>query len=337
MKTYQITKDYTIEALEQVEKNYPKLLPHEILIQIKAVSLNYRDLLVIKGVDKWKPPIGRVPVSDGVGIVIETGDQVTAVAVNDRVAGLFFPNWIDGKLSSEKLLNSLGGKAADGMLQEYVVLKENEVIRVPAYLTNEEAATLPCAALTAWHGLMEKGNITPGNIVLVQGTGGVSLFSAQFALAAGAEVILLSGSDDKLQRAKKIGIQHLINYKSTPQWEDQVLQITNGMGVHHVVEVVGSDHINKSIDAVAFDGTISVIGLINGLTGNINTAKLMSKQITLQGINVGSKEMFSRMNKTLETNNIHPVIDTSFLFDEATTALRMLETSTHFGKLCITL
>jgi NADPH:quinone reductase-like Zn-dependent oxidoreductase len=324
MKAYQITKDYSIETLKQVEKNNIKLLPNEILIQIKAVSLNYRDLLVIKGVDKWKPPIGRIPVSDGVGIVVETGNQVTEVAINDRVAGLFFPNWMDGKLSSEKLVNSLGGNANDGMLQEYVILKENEVIKVPDYLTNEEAATLPCAAITAWHGLMEKGN------------GGVSLFSMQFALAAGAEVILLSGSDDKLERAKKLGVNHLINYKSVPKWENEVMKITKGIGAKHIVEVVGSDHINKSIEAVALDGTISVIGIMNGLTGNINTAQLMSKQIKLQGINVGSKEMFLRMNNTLEAKKIHPIIDSAFLFQDTIDAFKKLESGSHFGKLVIT-
>jgi len=336
MKAYQITMDYSIETLKQVEKNNIKLLPNEILIQIKAVSLNYRDLLVIKGVDKWKPPIGRIPVSDGVGIVVETGNQVTEVAVNDRVAGLFFPNWMDGKLSSEKLVNSLGGNANDGMLQEYVILKENEVIKVPDYLTNEEAATLPCAAITAWHGLMEKGNVKAGDSVLIQGTGGVSLFSMQFALAAGAEVILLSGSDDKLERAKKLGVNHLINYKSVPQWENEVMKITNGIGAKHIVEVVGSDHINKSIEAVALDGTISVIGIMNGLTGNINTAQLMSKQIKLQGINVGSKEMFLRMNNALEAKKIHPIIDSAFLFQDTIDAFKKLESGSHFGKLVIT-
>jgi len=336
MKAYQITKDYSIETLKQVEKNNIKLLPNEILIQIKAVSLNYRDLLVIKGVDKWKPPIGRIPVSDGVGIVVETGNQVTEVAVNDRVAGLFFPNWMDGKLSSEKLVSSLGGNANDGMLQEYVILKENEVIKVPDYLTNEEAATLPCAAITAWHGLVEKGNVKAGDSVLIQGTGGVSLFSMQFALAAGAEVILLSGSDDKLERAKKLGVNHLINYKSVPQWENEVIKITNGIGAKHIVEVVGSDHINKSIEAVALDGTISVIGIMNGLTGNINTAQLMSKQIKLQGINVGSKEMFLRMNNTLEAKKIHPIIDSAFLFQDTIDAFKKLESGSHFGKLVIT-
>lgn len=336
MKAYQISENYSIDTLRQVEKNYNKLLPNEILVQIKAVSLNYRDLLVIKGIDKWKPPVGRIPVSDGVGIVVEIGNQVTEVSLNDRVAGLFFPNWMDGNLSSEKLVNSLGGGANDGMLQEFVILKENEVIKVPDYLTNEEAASLPCAAITAWHGLVEKGNVKSGDTVLIQGTGGVSLFSMQFALAIGAEVILLSGSDDKLERAKKMGAQHLINYKSVPLWENEVMKITNGLGANHIVEVVGSDHINKSISAVALDGTISVIGIMNGLKGNINTAQLMSKQVKLQGINVGSKEMFFRMNKMLETNNIHPVIDSTFLFNETIDALKTLESGSHFGKLVIT-
>ncbi|MBF4483362.1 NAD(P)-dependent alcohol dehydrogenase [Flavobacterium sp. CSZ] len=336
MKAYQISENFSIETLKQVEKSYNKLLPNEILVQIKAVSLNYRDLLVIKGTDKWKPPVGRIPVSDGVGIVVEIGNQVTEVALNDRVAGLFFPYWIDGNLSSEKLLNSLGGSASDGMLQQFVVLKENAVIKIPDYLSNEEAATLPCAAITAWHGLIEKGNVKAGDSVLIQGTGGVSLFSMQFALAVGAEVILLSGSDDKLERAKKMGVNHLINYKSVPQWENEVKKITNGLGAKHIVEVVGSDHINKSIEAVALDGTISVIGIMNGLTGNINTAKLMSKQVRLQGINVGSKEMFLRMNQTLETKNIHPIIDSVFLFQDAIDAFKKLESSSHFGKLVIT-
>ncbi|RUT67851.1 NAD(P)-dependent alcohol dehydrogenase [Flavobacterium cupreum] len=336
MKAYQISENYSIETLKQVEKSYNKLLPDEILVQIKAVSLNYRDLLVIKGTDKWKPPVGRIPVSDGVGIVVEIGNQVTEVALNDRVAGLFFPNWMDGNLSSEKLLNSLGGSASDGMLQEFVVLKENAVIKIPDYLSNEEAATLPCAAITAWHGLMEKGNVKAGDSVLIQGTGGVSLFSMQFALAAGAEVILLSGSDAKLERAKKMGVNHLINYKSVPQWENEVLKITNGLGAKHIVEVVGSDHINKSIAAVAPDGTISVIGIMDGLTGNINTAELMSKQVRLQGINVGSKAMFSRMNATLEAKKIHPVIDSVFLFQDTIDAFKRLESGSHFGKIVIT-
>ena len=333
MKAYQITEGYSVASLVLVEKDLPKLLPDEVLVKIEAVSFNFRDLLVTRGIDNWKPPVGRIPVSDGAGIIVEIGSEVTAVHKNDRVAGLFYPNWIDGKLTPDKLTESLGGKLKDGLLQEYAVFKESEVIRVPDFLTNEEAATLPCAALTAWHGLMEKGDIRSGSKVLIQGTGGVSLFSAQFALMAGAEVILMSGSEEKLQLAKQLGINHLINYKQVPDWEKEVLNITSGLGVDHVVEVVGGDHINRSIEVVAMDGTISVIGLIGGSRGNINTVRIMAKEIRLQGIQVGSKEMFSRMNRAIEINNIHPVIGKIYPFGQAKEALSSLEQGTHFGKI----
>lgn len=335
MKAYQITEGYSVASLALVEKDLPKLLPNEVLVKLQAVSFNFRDLLVTKGFDYWKPPVGRIPVSDGAGIIVEIGSEVTAVHKNDRVAGLFYPNWIDGKLTPDKLIDSLGGKLKDGLLQEYAVFKENEVIRVPDFMTNEEAATLPCAALTAWHGLMEKGDIRSGSKVLIQGTGGVSLFSAQFALIAGAEVILMSGSEEKLQLAKQLGINHLINYKQVPDWEKEVLNITNGQGVDHVVEVVGGDHINRSIEVVAMDGTISVIGLIGGSRGNINTVRIMGKEIKLQGIQVGSKEMFSRMNEAIEINNLHPVIGEIYSFEQAKEALSSLEESTHFGKIAM--
>lgn len=335
MKAYQITENYNIETLALVQKDHPKVLPHQVLVKMSSVSLNYRDLLVINGIDNWKPPVGRVPISDGVGRIVEVGNQVSSLAFGDRVAGLFLPNWIEGKLRPEKLTNSLGGRAHDGLLQEYVVFGETEVIKVPAFLTDDAAATLPCAALTAWHGLIEKGKINKGNTVLIQGTGGVSIFSMQFALMAGAEVILISSSEEKLNLANKMGVKHLINYKTTPNWEDKVLELTNGSGVDHVVEVVGSDHINRSIDVVSFDGTVSLIGVINGLYGNINTAKIMSKEIKLQGIEVGSKEMFERMNKAIEASQMQPVIYKTFPFSEAREAFHSLQAGNHFGKICI--
>ena len=335
MKAYQVTDSYSIAALTLAEIDHPKLLPNQVLVKMKSVSFNFRDLLVVKGVDSWRPPAGRIPVSDGVGYIVEVGAAVKSLALNDRVAGLFLPNWLEGKLSPEKLVNPLGGRLYDGVLQEYVVFDESAVITVPDFLSDEAAATLPCAGLTAWHGLKEKGNIGQGDTVLIQGTGGIALFSAQFALMSGAEVILLSGSDEKLLRAKSMGISHLINYRSLPDWEKHVLDITNGAGVDHVVEVVGSDHINKSIEVVALDGTISLIGLINGLSGNINTAKIMSRQIRLQGIEVGSKEMFYRMNEAIEVNRITPVVDKVFAFGEARDALTVLEQGTHFGKICL--
>ncbi|TWI93935.1 NADPH:quinone reductase-like Zn-dependent oxidoreductase [Mucilaginibacter frigoritolerans] len=336
MKAFEVTDNYSIDSLALIERDHPKLSPRQILVKMRAVSLNYRDLLVVNGIDNWKPPVGRVPVSDGVGIIAEVGNEVTTLVVGDRVAGLFLPNWIEGKLTPEKTVNSLGGKAHDGVLQEYVVFEESAVIKVPSFLSDAAAATLPCAGLTAWHGLIEKGNAGPVSTVLIQGTGGISLFSLQFALMIGAEVILISSSDQKLELAKKMGVKHLINYKSIPKWEDKVMEITNGVGVDHVVEVVGSDNINRSIEVVSLDGTISVIGLIDGFYGNINTAKIMSKEIRLQGIEVGSKEMFARMNKAIEVNKIQPVIEKVYSFDDARHALSSLQKGAHFGKISLT-
>jgi NADPH:quinone reductase-like Zn-dependent oxidoreductase len=336
MKAFEVTDNYSIDSLALVERDHPKLSPRQILVKMRAVSLNHRDLLVVNGIDNWKPPVGRVPVSDGVGIITEVGNEVTTLVVGDRVAGLFLPNWIEGKLTPEKTVNSLGGKAHDGVLQEYVVFEESAVIKAPSFLSDAAAATLPCAGLTAWHGLIEKGNAGPVSTVLIQGTGGISLFSLQFALMIGAEVILISSSDQKLELAKKMGVKHLINYKSIPKWEDKVMEITNGVGVDHVVEVVGSDNINRSIEVVSLDGTISVIGLIDGFYGNINTAKIMSKEIRLQGIEVGSKEMFARMNKAIEVNKIQPVIEKVYSFDDARHALSSLQKGAHFGKISLT-
>ncbi|SEW37910.1 zinc-dependent alcohol dehydrogenase family protein [Chitinophaga arvensicola] len=337
MKSYQITADYSIPSLALKEQSIRELLPNEVLVKISAVSLNYRDLLVVTGFGRWKPPVGRVPVSDGVGYIVDKGSAVTTLSLNDRVAGLFLPNWIDGKLSAEKLLNPLGGGSRDGLLQEYAIFDQHELIQIPAFLSDEEGATLPCAGLTAWNGIIERGNITPDSTVLIQGTGGVSLFSLQFALMAGAKVILLSGSNEKLQLAGKLGAHHLINYNEHPDWEKQVKDITNGHGVNHVVEVVGGNNINRSVDVATYDATISIIGLIGGLSGEISTSPIMSKQIKLQGIEVGSKAMFERMNNALVGNNIHPVIHKIYDFKEAKDAFTYLKDGKHFGKIIIKL
>jgi NADPH:quinone reductase-like Zn-dependent oxidoreductase len=334
MKAYQVSKEFSISSLELVDRSYPELLPNEVLVKMKANSLNYRDLMVVTGFSSWKPPVGRVPVSDGVGIIVEKGSAVTNLDVNDRIAGLFLPKWIDGKLTDEKLGGSLGGTKTDGLLQEYAVFDQNEVIKVPDFLSDEEAATLPCAGLTAWHGIIEKGDIKPGSTVLIQGTGGVSLFSAQFALMAGADVILLSSSDEKLALGKKMGINHLINYRQIPEWEKNVMDITSGRGVDHIVEVVGGSHINRSMNVIALDGTISVIGLMGGLSAELNTVKIMSRQIRLQGIEVGSKEMFTHMNEALRTHQIHPVIDHIYPFEDAKSAFSHLEKGAT-GKIVI--
>jgi NADPH:quinone reductase-like Zn-dependent oxidoreductase len=337
MKVHEVTRDYSIDGLSITERKIPSTTGRQVLVRLEAVSLNYRDLLVIKGVGRWRPPAGRVPLSDGVGTIVETGNEVQHLSVNDRVAGLFFPNWKDGALTPEKIRDPLGGPTRDGVLQEYVVLEESQVVKVPTYLTPAEAATLPCAALTSWNALIEKGKINASKTVLIQGTGGVSLFAAQFSLLSGAQVILLSSSDEKLERARQIGISHLINYKKIPNWEKAVLDRTDGRGVDHVVEVVGGGNINRSIAALASNGAISQIGVIDGLKGEIEISKIMPTEATIQGVQVGSREMFLHMNQAITVNQLHPVLHRIYPASAIKEALMEMEQGNHYGKICISL
>ena len=337
MKVHEVTSDYGIEALLITERELPSPPSRQVLVRLEAVSLNYRDLLIIKGVGRWRPPAGRVPLSDGVGTIVETGIHVQNLTVNDRVAGLFFPNWKEGAVTPEKTRDPLGGPTRDGVLQEYVVFEEDQVVKVPSYLTPAEAATLPCAALTAWNALIEKGKINPGKTVLIQGTGGVALFAAQFSLMSGAQVILLSSSDEKLERAHQLGISQLINYRKTPDWEKAVLGITEGKGVDHVVEIVGGNSVDRSISALATNGVISQIGVIDGLKGEIEISKLMPKEAILQGVQVGSKEMFLRMNQAITLNELHPIVHKIYPSSDVKEALTELEQGNHYGKICISL
>lgn len=335
MKTLQIGKEYHINSLTIVDVAIPALLPGQVLVNIKAVALNYRDRLVVNGIGLWKPPLGRIPASDGMGIVTEVGESVKRIRKGDRVAILFFPYWQDGKVSNEKIQNPLGGAIRNGTLQEFMAVDENEVVQIPFGLSNEEAATLPCAGLTAWNGLIEQGNISKDSVVLIQGTGGVSLFSLQFALMSGATTIVLSGSDEKLERIRQLGGHYGINYKKTPDWEERVLEITDGKGADHIVEVVGGNNINRSMKAAAAEGTISAIGLLDGLSAELDMPALMRKQLRILGVEVGSKAMFCRMIAAIEKAKIHPVIDKIFDFPDFMDAFTLLGTGQHFGKICI--
>jgi NADPH:quinone reductase-like Zn-dependent oxidoreductase len=337
MKVHEVSRDYSIDGLSITERKVPTPLAHQVLVRLQAVSLNYRDLLIIKGVGRWRPPAGRVPLSDGVGTIVEAGSDVQNLAVNDRVAGLFFPHWKDGVLTPEKIRDPLGGPTRDGVLQEYVVFDENQVVKVPTYLTAAEAATLPCAALTAWNALIEKGKISADKTVLIQGTGGVALFAAQFSLVAGAQVILLSSSDEKLERARQIGISQLINYKKIPNWEKAVLDLTGGKGVDHVVEVVGGGNINRSIAALASNGVISQIGVIDGLKGEIEISQTMPREAIIQGVQVGSREMFLHMNQAITVNRLHPILHKIYPSSDIKQALVEIEQGNHYGKICISL
>lgn len=334
MKVYTTLGD-GIDRLKLNELPLPKLKTNEVLVKMTAVSLNYRDLLVIKGIESWKPAAPRIPISDGVGEIVALGEGVSRFKTGDRVAGIFLPKWLGGELTQEKYVSPLGGAAADGVLAEYVSFDEQAVVKIPDNLSGEEAATLPVAALTAWHAVARRSRIQPGETVLIQGTGGVALFATQFVHAIGGLPLVISSSDEKLEKTKKLGASSTVNYKRFPDWEEQILELTSGKGVDHVIETVGGENLNRSLNAVKLSGTISFIGLIAGLSAPINTYQFVTKNVRLHGIETGSREMFEEMNRFIEENRLKPVIDKTFALSEIQEALKYLESGRHFGKIAV--
>lgn len=332
MNVFEIQR-FGIDALSLTQRRDEKPGYRQVLVRMRAVSLNYRDLMVIKGLYNPKLPLPRIPVSDGVGEVVAVGEGVTQTKVGDRIAGIFFQKWLCGELTEEITTSALGG-AIDGMLAEYVLLDEDGVIPVPQHLTDEEAATLPCAALTAWNALFHAGNLQPGDTVLVQGTGGVAIFALQFAKLAGAKVIATSSSDEKLETARQLGATETLNYRNIPEWGNKVKEIT-GVGVDYVIEVGGAGTLNESLKAVRYGGQINLIGVLSGGKGEISTASILMKNVRVQGIYVGSRQMFAAMNKAIALHKLRPVVDRVFPFDEAIEALKYMESGAHFGKICV--
>lgn len=334
MKAFEIQNEFGIEALKLVERPQPQPGFKQVLVRVRAASLNYRDLLVVKG--QYDPRLSRprVPLSDGVGEVAAVGEQVSRVQMGDRVAGIFMQKWLGGEVTPESAKSALGG-AVDGMLAEYVLLHEDGLVHVPAHLSDEEAAALPCAAVTAWHALVVKGRLRAGETVLVQGTGGVSIFALQFARMMGARVIATSGDDAKLERVLRLGAAEGVNYRQTPEWGRRVRELTGGRGVDQVVEVGGAGTLNESLAAVRMGGTVSMIGVLTGGSAEINTTAILMKSVRVHGIYVGSREMFEAMNQALAVNELRPVIDRVFPFDEAPAALKYMESGAHFGKICL--
>lgn len=337
MKAYEIQNKPGLEALTLTERPTPTPGPGQVLLKMRAASLNYRDLMVIKGSygGSAPPPTPIIPLSDGVGEVVALGPGVSRVKIGDRGCGAFMPGWVSGEFTPEKAASALGGGAVNGVLAEYVVLDQDAVVPAPAHLTDEEAATLPCAGVTAWYSLLVGGDLKPGQTVLLLGTGGVSLFALQFAKSAGARVILTSSSDEKRLRAEALGADETINYKSVPNWDDRVLELTAGRGVDYVVEVGGADTINKSLNAVRFGGQISLMGVLTGFSAEVSTATVLRKNIRVQGVYVGSREMFESMNRAITQNSLRPVVDRVFPFSEAKDALELLQSGSHFGKIVI--
>jgi NADPH:quinone reductase-like Zn-dependent oxidoreductase len=334
LKAIAIQGSFGLDSLAPIELPDPTPGPGQIVIRMRAASLNYRDLMTVRGTYNPRQPLPLVPLSDGAGEVVEVGAGVTRVKKGDRVCPIFTQGWIEGEFSAQKLQTTLGGPLP-GVLSELFLASEQSVVKIPAHLTDQEAATLPCAAVTAWNALFDLGRLQPGETVLVQGTGGVSIFALQFARAAGARVIVTSSSDEKLERARGLGAWETINYRTQRDWDKRALELTGGVGVDHVIEVGGADTFARSLRAVRMAGTVSVIGVLSGVSQDINLIPILMKGLRLQGLMVGSRAMFEAMNRAIEAHALRPVVDRVFPFAEAKQALAHMESGAHFGKIVI--
>ncbi len=328
-------KEFSISGLNLVERPVPKPRRGEILVHLKAASLNYRDLAIL--VQKYMPtlPLPYVPASDACGEVVEVGEAVTRFKVGDRVIPIYTQGWHDGLPTLELRTKRTLGAPLEGVLQEYIAVPAEDAVSVPAHLSDGEAATLPIAALTAWSTLQE-GGVKPGDTVLVQGTGGVALFALQFARLAGARVIALSSSDEKLKRAQQLGADVGINYRTTPDWNVAVKEATRGHGVDIVVETAGAT-LDKSLASLAFGGFVGVVGFVAGYKAEIPVRALLGPMIRVQGIAVGSRARFEAMNRAIAQHKLKPVVDSTFALDKAADAFRHMEQGRHFGKIVINL
>ena len=334
MKVIEVQDSFGIESLAVAERAEPEPGPGEVKIRMKASSLNFRDLLMVQGLYNPRQSLPIIPCSDGIGEVVEIGEGVSRVKVGDRVAGCFFQGWASGEPTVEKAVTTLGSPL-DGMLAEYRVLSEQGVVHVPEHLSNEQAATLPCAALTAWSALVTYGGVNASQTILVQGTGGVALFGLQIGKMIGARVVVISSSNEKLDRAARMGADHGINYKETPQWGRVVRQWADGLGVDHVIEVGGAGTFQESLQAVRIGGQISMIGVLSGPAKELNILPILMKNVRVQGIFVGHREGFESMNRAMAHHELVPVVDRVLPFQEVKQALQVMERGEHFGKICL--
>jgi NADPH:quinone reductase-like Zn-dependent oxidoreductase len=334
MLAWQIRGTFGIDELQCVDVPEPVAGPGQVVVELRAASLNYRDLATIQGFPGMQAPPALVPFSDGAGVIAAVGEGVTRVRPGDRVAPTFFQRWIDGPVSAEARSLALGG-TLDGVLQQRMALGEDGVVRIPDDMSFEAAATLPCAGLTAWRAVAVEAPVGPGDTVLVQGTGGVSIFALQLAKAAGATVISTSSSAEKLAKLKALGADHLINYKETAEWGAAALAATGGRGVDAVVEIGGSGTMPQSIVSCAIGGHISLIGVLAGIAGDVPTALAMSKNVCIQGLTVGSRQDQEDMIAAIDANPFEPVIDSTFPLEGIAAAFAHQMSQKHFGKICL--
>ena len=334
MRLYQLGKLGNLDGLKLNEAASPRPGPRQVLVRIRACTLNHRDLNILSGNYSsvaLKP--GAIPVSDGAGEVAAVGPNVTRWKIGDRVAPIFVQRWLGGDLLPAYMSSALGGPS-DGVLAEEIVLSEEGLVRIPDSMSFEQAATLPCAAVTAWQAVLVTGAFQPGQTLVTQGTGGVSMFAAQFALMAGGRVIATTGSDDKIARLRALGVADIINYRTTPDWDARVLELTGRRGADLVVEVGGPGTMAKSLSAIRLCGHISVVGSLAG-NAMIDPGAILGKRASIRGIQVGSRDMFEAMLRAIELAKLKPVIDRVFDFSDARSAYEYLATGRHFGKVVI--
>lgn len=339
MRALELQNSQSLENLHLTDRPMPRPGPKDVIVGMKAATLNYRDIIYLTGMMSYGAdfPLPLAPLSDGAGIIVETGKEVTRVKKGDRVCPLFYQEWFAGPISRRVAESTLVGPHYEGIAQEYVKLSEEGVALVPPHLTDMEAAALPCAGLTAWNAVVTRGKVKPGDKVLVQGTGGVSLFALQFAKAAGAEVIVTSSSDEKLDRAKALGADHTLNYRKQPNWAGEALAITGGEGVDIVVEVGGGETFQQSLFAIRPNGFIGFVGFISGPSADILLALINAQSARIEGISIGNRQEFEAMARAMAANGLRPLIDSTYELTDFRAAFEALQAQQHMGKIGLTI
>jgi len=327
-----IDGSFGLDNLAVVDRPVPQPGPGQVLLRMRAMSLNYRDLLTVRGHYNPRQPLPLIPCSDGVGVVEAVGDGVTRAAAGDRVCPIFCQEWLDGRPDRDKVRSTLGGPL-DGTLTEAMVVHEDGLVHAPPHLSDVECAALPCAAVTAWTALFTEGQLQPGQTVLIQGTGGVSIFALQLAKAAGATVILTSSSDEKAARARELGADETINYRDVERWSKRVREITGGRGVDHVVEVGGANTLEQSIQSTAIGGRVAVIGVLSGIKSPVAVTPILMGYLRLQGILVGHRSSFEALNAFVVEHDLHPVVDATFDLDRVRDGFDLMARGGHLGKI----
>ncbi|MCM0035179.1 MAG: NAD(P)-dependent alcohol dehydrogenase [Burkholderiaceae bacterium] len=334
MKTYRLEKTGSMDNLSLNQEADPTPGAHDVVIRVRANALNYRDLMVMGGSYRVPPKPRVIPLSDGAGEIVAVGSAVKRLKIGDRVAGAFFQGWMGGHIAAEHLSTDMGG-SIDGMLSEFVVLNEQGVVKIPEHLSFEEAATLPCAAVTAWCCLTDQRQLLPGDTVLTLGSGGVSVFAMQFARMFGARVIATTSSDTKADKLRVLGAHEVINYTTHPEWDKEVMRLTGRRGADFVVEVGGPGTLASSLKSSAIGGHVVQVGILGGVGQQLDPALFRGRSITTRSITVGSRQSFEAMLRAIDVNQMRPVIDKVFKFEDAKLAYQHLQEQKHFGKVVI--